>query len=142
MLDGGTDVWRRGGGAGAFLVGENTAEQEGELVAEEVDKTREEEEECDNIIKVDDEEVAAPVAELPCSAGTDGVWPGAVGVAVGQRRRSANAERDLRSCTSRHVVNVINMSKTNRLHNAQVLNSYCANRPSPSFHDDSLPFRM
>ena len=104
-------VWRRGGGAGAFLVGEKTAaateedaaEQEGELVADEVDNTRDAEEEWDkgNIIKVDGEEEVAPVVALPCSAaGTDGDEPGAEGVAAGQRRRSANAERDLRSCTS------------------------------------------
>ena len=108
-------VWRRGGGAGAFLVKEKTAtkeedvaEQEGELVADEVDNMRDVDEEWDkgNIIKVDGEEEVAPVA----------VGTGAEGVADGQRRRSANAERDLRSCATPSA-NVMDMSKTNRLRN-------------------------
>lgn len=77
---------------------------EAELV-EVVDKRREEDEECDNgnIIKEDGEAEEEPVAELLCSAegtGAPDVAPGAEGVAAGQRRRSANAERDLRSFAS------------------------------------------
>lgn len=71
-------------------------------MTEVVDNMREVEDECDkdDIIKVDGEEEVVPVAALQCSAegtGVPGVGQGAEGVAAGQRRRSANAERDLRS---------------------------------------------
>lgn len=103
MGGGGNDVvvCSRGGGNGAFLVGEKTADEGVLLVAETLDIRREADVECDNgnIITAGGEAGVAPAAGLPCSAeGVDGAGPGAEGVAAGQRRRSANAERDLRSC--------------------------------------------
>lgn len=59
--------------------------------------TREEEDDWDSFIRANEGVEAEPVVVLPCSVEDTGV-DGALGVAAGQRRRSANADRDLRSC--------------------------------------------
>lgn len=120
---------------GALFVGENTAvavaavavavAEDGELVVEVVaDKMRDVEDECDkdNVIRGDGEEGVALVAALLCSVvdiGAGGAGQGAEGVAAGQRRRSANAERDLRSCLivshDDHIPSNILDNKINRI---------------------------
>lgn len=113
-------VWMRGGGAGAFLVGEKTAALvvgvlKGELlldaemlfIVEELNILGVEAEcESGNIVIIVDGEAGVALVEgrLSCSAEATGAADGVVagqlgaeGVVAGKRRRSANAERDLRS---------------------------------------------
>jgi len=71
--------------------------------------TRDEEDDWDSFIgRAVKEAIASGVEEVvreagvPCSVVDTGV-DGALGVAAGQRRRSANADRDLRSCVKMFI---------------------------------------